>query len=422
MINELAYVLRIQGRSARAAGARRQGGRAPGGGPAGGRWSRRDGALRVRRDDRRRAGMLAPLDAVPVDALSRDWQALFAFRRMICHLTSGDEPAMLMSATRCTELAGDTTMRHAAALAALVRRRLRRQPSPPSTTSSPTASAARSTASRSAPSPRWSLASTGRVDEAIGQLAATEAAAGDGPLVPADARLPHRHPGPRSPRRAATTPRPAPSWRRRSPTPRSTDPVGWLAATRWLPLAYVLVPSSRSVIERAFRRARCTCAGWPSPVPSSPPRPVRPSTQRSLDGISPSAIVTAVPRAVGDGARRPAARRRRARRPRPRDVAAVAVRWRCPRRLAPRRRATHASEAGRASCSPRFRSRQARSGSMSSARPGSTWRRAPARTGSASGCARCCCTSSSTVRRGGSRSATRCGPTSTRRRPTATCV
>ena len=29
-----------------------------------------------------------------------------------------------------------------------------------------------------------------------------------------------------------------------------TDPVGWLSATRWLPLAYVLVPTCRPTIEQ----------------------------------------------------------------------------------------------------------------------------------------------------------------------------
>ena len=93
------------------------------------------------------------------------------------------------------------------------------------------------------------LASTGRVDEASDQLAITEAAAGDGPLVPlmrgyltgiralvAAARGDD----------AAARERPG---GRRSPMRPLTDPVGWLSATRWLPLAYVLVPSSRPVIE-----------------------------------------------------------------------------------------------------------------------------------------------------------------------------
>ena len=73
-----------------------------------------------------------------------------------------------------------------------------------------------------------------------------------------------------------------------------TDPVGWLAATRWLPLAYVLVPSSRSIIDdrssgalhlRRLAIARAVVAATSGGA----------LDPRLLDGVSPSAIVTAVP-------------------------------------------------------------------------------------------------------------------------------
>ena len=292
MINELAYVLRIQGRSAelpalvvRAAELQATG--HPGA----------DGLVAMARSVCAEmtgdvTGMLAPLDDVPLDALSRDWQALFAFRRMICLLTTGDEPSMLASAVRCTELAGEMTMRHAAALARWYAGDVG---AAESSLDDIITDSQRSKVDGVALGAfaTMVLASTGRVDEALDQLAFTEAAVGDGPLVPlmrgyltgisalvAAARGDDA--AARSVLEAALAEGPL------------TDPVGWLSATRWLPLAYVLVPSSRAVIEerssgavhvRRLAIARAVVAAASGGV----------LDPRSLDGVCPSAIVTAVP-------------------------------------------------------------------------------------------------------------------------------
>ncbi len=292
MINELAYVLRIQGRSAElpalvARAAELQAVGHPGA----------DGLVAIARSVCAEMigdvpAMLAPLDTVPVDALSVDWQALFAFRRMICHLTSGDEQAMLTSATRCTELAGDMTMRHAAALAHWYAGNVGPAES---SLDDIVADCQRSKVDGVALGAfaTMVLASTGRVDEASGQLAMTEAAAGDGPIVPlmggyltgiralvAAARGDDA--AAREVLEAAVADAPL------------TDPVGWLSATRWLPLAYVLVPSCRPIIEQqssgamhlrrlAVARAVVAADGGAA------------LDEGSLDGVSASAIVTVVP-------------------------------------------------------------------------------------------------------------------------------
>ena len=218
MINELSYVLRSQGRSADLPALVARAAELHAAGHPGA-----DGLVAMARSVCAEMigdvpAMLAPLDAVPVDALSRDWQALFEFRRMICHQTSGDEPAMVFSATRCTELAGDMTMRHAAALARWYAGDL-----------APAVAALDDIVADSQRSKvdgvalgafaTMVLASTGRLDEAIDQLAATEAAAGDGPLVPL---MRGYLIGNRAlvAAAAATTQRLGPSWRLRSRTPR----------------------------------------------------------------------------------------------------------------------------------------------------------------------------------------------------------
>ena len=116
-INDLAYVARNQGRFdalpallARAGEVRAAGHREAEGLVAIGRSLMAEMAG----DDQR---MVAELDAVPAGSLSRDWQAAVAFRQTIGHLTLGNEHEMLAAAADCAARAGDTTARHALALA-----------------------------------------------------------------------------------------------------------------------------------------------------------------------------------------------------------------------------------------------------------------------------------------------------------------
>ena len=137
------------------------------------------------------------------------------------------------------------------------------------------------------------LASTGRLDEAAERLARTEEAASGGSVVPMIrgyligvralvAAAGGDDAAAREILEAALADAPL------------TDPVGWLTATRWLPLAYVLVPSARPVIDEAVsgplhvRRlavARAIVAA----------RTLEPIDQRTLDGMTPASIATIVP-------------------------------------------------------------------------------------------------------------------------------
>lgn len=248
-INELAFVLRNQGRAgevaalvARAIELRTAG--HPG----------VDGLLAIARSVCAElagdaVGVLDPLDAVPVEALSPEWRAAFAFRRTIGHLTTGDEQQMLEAASSCARLAGDSTLRHVLAMAqwfagdpqlAL------------DALDEVIVDAERSLVDAVALGSfaTMVLATTGRVAEAMERLASTERAARGGPVVPLMggylagnralvAAAGGDDDGARATLEAALAERPL------------TDAVGWMAATRWLPLAYVLVPASRAVIDAA---------------------------------------------------------------------------------------------------------------------------------------------------------------------------
>ncbi|MGI9030394.1 MAG: BTAD domain-containing putative transcriptional regulator [Ilumatobacteraceae bacterium] len=248
-INELAFVLRNQGRGsevvalvARAVELRAAG--HPG----------VDGLLAMARSvcaelGGDAAGMLDSLDAVPVEALSPEWRAAFAFRRTIGHLTTGDDQQMLEAATSCVRLAGDSTLRHALAMA----RWFAGDPQPAlDALADVILDAERSQVDAVALGSfaTMVLATTGRVAEAGQRLAITERAARGGPLVPmmggylcGNRALVAAAGGDDASAcailEAALAERPL------------TDPVGWIAATRWLPLAYVLVPATRPVIDAA---------------------------------------------------------------------------------------------------------------------------------------------------------------------------
>ena len=186
---------------------------------------------------------------MPIGSLSRDWQAIVAFRRTIGYLTTGDERLMLEAAGRCVELAGDSTLRHVQAMADW----FAGDPEPAiEALDAVIADANRSLADAVALGAfaTMVLATTGRLDEAAERLAHTEEAASGGSVVPmmrgyligVQALVAAAGGDDAAARQILET--------ALADAP-LTDPVGWITATRWLPLAYVLVPAARPVIDEA---------------------------------------------------------------------------------------------------------------------------------------------------------------------------
>ena len=248
-INELAFVLRNQGRGGevmglvvRAAELHAAGHRGVEGLLAMARSVCAEMAGDVR-------GIVDALDAAPGEVLSRDWLAMFEFRRTIGHLTSGDEHRMLHAAAACAGLAGESTLRHVLPLA----RWYAGDPQPAiDALDAVIADADRSQVDAVALGAfaTMVLASTGRLDAAAQRLAVTELAARGGPVVPMmrgyvvgiRALVAAAH-GDDAAARAELE-----SALADAPL---TDAVGWLGATRWLALAYVLVPAARLEIDAA---------------------------------------------------------------------------------------------------------------------------------------------------------------------------
>ncbi len=190
--------------------------------------------------------MLALLDAIPDGSLSPDWASVVAFRQAIGHLTLGDEQGMLDAAQRCARLAGDSADRHVVALVEW----FAGNPLP----ALRTAEAMDVDASRSQINAvilgsirTMVLASAGLVDEAARRLADTERAVSGsasalmlGALVGIRALLAAAQGDDDHARRVLEESLQA------APL---TDPVGWRMSARWLPLAYVLVPSTREHLD-----------------------------------------------------------------------------------------------------------------------------------------------------------------------------
>jgi LuxR family transcriptional regulator, maltose regulon positive regulatory protein len=195
-------------------------------------------------DDRQMAAQLA---VVPTDMLSRDWQTVVAFRLAMSHLILGDEHEMMDAATRCASLAGDSNDRHVLALAHW----LAGNPAPAlAACEEMIADAARSRldAVILGTTATMVLATAGRTGEAAARLQFTEQAA-SGPI---SALLRGALVGVRALLAAATDhddDARAMLEAALAETPLS-DPMGWRMAARWLPLAYVLVPSIRDELDQ----------------------------------------------------------------------------------------------------------------------------------------------------------------------------
>jgi LuxR family maltose regulon positive regulatory protein len=244
--NELAYVLRNQGRLdalpallARAAELHAAGCRAVDGPMAMGRAL----IAELAGDDER---MVAELDTIPAGSLSRDWQAVVAFSQTMGHLTLGNATAMLDAARRCVELAGDTTARHAGALAQW----FAGDPRPALDACDVIAAdAGRSRVDGVALGAfaTMVLATAGRLDEASACLARTERA-GTGPvsalmrgyMIGVRALVAAAHGDDDSARHTLE------SALAHEPL---SGVMGWRRASRWLALAYVLVPAVRDDID-----------------------------------------------------------------------------------------------------------------------------------------------------------------------------
>ncbi len=238
-------------------------------------------------DDR---AMVSQLDAIPSGLLSRDWSAVVAFRLTIAHLTLGNEHEMLEAAERCARLADDSNDRHVLALAQW----FAGNPSPAlAACDELAADTARSQtdAVLLGTMATMVLATAGRTDEAAVRLARTEQAA-SGPM---SALLGGALVGVRALLAAAT----GDDDRARlllqaalAEAPLS-EPLGWRRAVRWLPLAYVLVPSIRDALDQRdlgpihqrrldVARAVVAARDWPSPM-------------GPVATLTPRAVATSVP-------------------------------------------------------------------------------------------------------------------------------
>jgi LuxR family transcriptional regulator, maltose regulon positive regulatory protein len=195
-------------------------------------------------DDRQ---MIDQLDAIDPTLLSRDWQAVVTYRQTIAHLTLGNETEMMYSAQRCAHFAGNSNDRHVLTLAQW----FAGQPSPAldgitdiiddADTSCVDAVVLRTMAT-------MVLATAGRVDEAGHQLTLLQQAASgptsvlmNGALIGAQALLCAAR---GDDEQARITLEQATS------DPSFVEPIGWRMAARWLPLAYVLVPSTRDELDQ----------------------------------------------------------------------------------------------------------------------------------------------------------------------------
>jgi DNA-binding SARP family transcriptional activator len=195
-------------------------------------------------DDRE---VVARLDAIPPDSLSRDWETVVALRRTISSMIVGDEREMLESAASCARLAGTSNDRHVLALA----RWFAGDPTLALATCDEIADdAGRSRVDRVflGTLATMILASSGRTDEAAEQLARVERAASGtvGPLLAGAlvgvralvAAAAGNDGAAQDVLGAALAVDPL------------DEPSGWRRSARWLPLAYVLLPAVREQLDQ----------------------------------------------------------------------------------------------------------------------------------------------------------------------------
>ena len=239
-------------------------------------------------DDRE---FLARLDSIPPASLSQGWETVIAFRRTVSHLILGDERQMLEAAERCAALAGESNDRHVLALAQWFA-------GDPSlaldTCDEIVAGAARSQVDGVFLGTIASLvlAHAGRVDDAIAQLDATMRAAA-GPLSPL---LEGAVLGVRALLAVATGDDEAARQLLSDAVCQHPldDRTGWRMAARWLPLAYVLVPSTRRHLDRqelgTVHRRRIAVARAVAAV-----RDGRGVSREQLCEVTPQTVATTVP-------------------------------------------------------------------------------------------------------------------------------
>jgi LuxR family maltose regulon positive regulatory protein len=238
-------------------------------------------------------GIITELDALPPRALSPEWQAIAEFRRATAALTLGDEAEMVQAATRCAALAGETsTMRHVVALTAWYAG----DPQPALADCDSIIADAASTPVDGLALGAFAtmiLATAGRADEAVEQLRRAERSAVGGAIAPlmrgyliGIRALLAAAQGDDAEARAVLL---------RALGDEPLDgPIGWMMATRWLPLAYVLVPDARPLIDgrqagdvhlRRIAVARAVAAAGEGV----------PLRAEDLEGVGPGIVATTVP-------------------------------------------------------------------------------------------------------------------------------
>ena len=235
--------------------------------------------------------MVAVLDSIPSDQLSREWSAVVAFRLAIGNLTLGNSARCSRPPGRAARRWRAGLDRHVLALA----RWFAGDPTPALAAlpkpSSPTRHAVTSAPSCSAPSPRWFWRAPAGADEAAAQLALTEHAAASSMsalLGGASSASVHC-----TRRRRVTTITLATCSKRRS-----TNAA--VRAARLAPGGALASPWPTSCCRRSGSRSTAATSGRstndasPSPTPSSPHRE-RPAPMRDLAPMTAEAIATSVP-------------------------------------------------------------------------------------------------------------------------------
>ena len=188
------------------------------------------------------AAMVAQLEVVPAESLSRDWQIVATFRMAMGHLVLGNESQMVAAANRCADLAGTGNDRYIATLAAW----FAGDPDPALATFDDVVAAGRQSgvdAVMLGSMATMVAASTGRLDCATRLLASIDVAAAVRCRCCSTAR---RRCAASSPPRVATTTRARLLREALKDSPLDTG-TGWRRAARWLPLAYVLVPPRAAI-------------------------------------------------------------------------------------------------------------------------------------------------------------------------------
>ena len=192
------------------------------------------------------ARMIVELSAIPAGSLSRDWQVVATFRLVMGHLVLGDEHEMLAAAAHCTQLAGEARDRHALAMAEW----FAGKPRAALTSCEAIAADGHDTQVSAVLFSSFAavvMAHAGRIDEASRELALVERGSSGtlgilmrGALLSARATIAVARGDDTEARRIIDDGLDGASL---------ADPITWRMAARFLPLAYVLVPSIRAELD-----------------------------------------------------------------------------------------------------------------------------------------------------------------------------